>query len=1056
VDQEITQAEVLALVDVNRPELQEFAAAMQAQNPEAARQALINHFARRTTPVIPPASFPGIGPGNSTAVLSKTTPEQAALWLKHVFTLSNNDIGKQETYDLGPQIQWLKNPSQALSWILYLNQLNHLNSLAGLYRENRDEALAREIGTSVLTWSQQCPRGYGYTNKGTITPSGMEVRNRLCNLLATYDVVRASPSLTPEMHLAFWKVFITSARELMTYEGVSFPGLIPLAVMVPEFTESRVWLASGEANLRYNLVDRTSPDGAWDTQSISYQLVSVTWGARTLDLLKANPASGDTRAMASMVQTQMEKLLGLMLRIALPNGGTPNVGDTYGRPDWSDGFTRATLEKYIHTQMNPEQQARLKAIEDHYARLKATLALAAGETGEAPAQASRGYPGSGYYVMRSSWEPREARYLYLDLTPQAQGHAHNDAGHFDLYAYGKPLLADTGDYFLGWGYRAALHNTIEVDGKDQARGPAAPMLPHEWLTTTGFDLADVAHEAYGAQQIKHRRQMIFLKPDYFVLCDLLTGAGSHTYEQFFHFAGATQNTAATTRLDDQTLSAVSTNEGVANVQIIPAHTQGLKASFVTAQETKMAPEGKWDREAMLGWMVTSGTFQRVKAPVVVYERQGEAPQAFYQVLYPHPAHSEAAVTVQELPVTRAGQAVPPTEAGGLVISGEVTRPRFGPAELQLNLGENLALGKPGLAEINQTTIAPTTAALTDGDLSPNTLGKGISSNPFTPGVHLKGRFTVDLEREVEVNQVLLAHGIWNGSELIYPAEKMTVQYWDGRQWVDVPEAQTRWEDGQISQTSFRPVRTTRLSVAVERPSGGRLALREFAAYLIPEAEYQRVAALRAQKVTERFTDTVLIAHEGPGLRQYGEYSFDGEVALIRRDGQGKVTRLSLKDGSRLNGGRELDFRLPHRQPYVNLTLTREGGVVECLSPAGLQLTMQGAAIPLTPAGGPAATAAPAAEPVKITGAQVKLEPPQEGFKGAQPSALITWRTSLPATSQVLFGENGRFDRRTVLDKTLRTEHQARAWFLKPEEKYTFRLQSQSPGSEPITLEVTAP
>ena len=47
------------------------------------------------------------------------------------------------------------------------------------------------------------------------------------------------------------------------------------------------------------------------------------------------------------------------------------------------------------------------------------------------------------------------------------------AGHFDLYAYGKPLLADTGDYFLGWGYRAALHNTIEVDGRDQARGASA-------------------------------------------------------------------------------------------------------------------------------------------------------------------------------------------------------------------------------------------------------------------------------------------------------------------------------------------------------------------------------------------------------------------------------------------------------------------------------------------------------------------------------------------------------------------------------------------------------
>lgn len=1054
VDQEITQAEVLALVDTHHPDLKAFAAAMQANDLQAAQQELIRHFARRTSPVIPPVSFPGIGESNSMSVLGEASPEQAALWLKHIFTLSNNDIGKQETYDLGPQIQWLNNPSQALSWILYLNQLNHLNSLAGLYRVNHDEKLVLEIGEEVISWSQQCPRGYGYMNKGEFTPSGMEVRNRLCNLITTYDVVRTAPSLTPQMHLAFWKIFIASARELMTYGGVSFPGLIPLAVMYPEFTESRQWLESGEKNLRECLVSRTSPEGAWDTESISYQTVSVPWAARTLEFLQANPDSGDFTATATMVKEQMEKLLGLMLWIAMPNGASPNVGDTYGRPDWTEGFTGNILKQYIHSQMTPEQQAKLNAIPNQYARLKATLALARGQQGEAPAQASYCFPGSGYYVMRSSWEPQQARYLYLDLTPQALGHAHNDAGHFDLYAYGKPLLNDTGDYFLGWGYRAALHNTIEVDGKDQARGAAAPMLPHEWLSTPAFDFADIAHEVYGALQIKHQRKMLFVKPDYYVLCDLLTGEGSHTYEQFFHFAGASQDMAATAHLDEKTLAAVSTNEDVANVQIIPAHTAGLKASFVQAQDTAMNPDDKFERAAMLGWMVTSGTFQRVKAPVVVYERQGTAPQAFYDVLYPTPADAKATIEVQSLPVTVAGKAVPPTEAAGLVVSGTVTRPKFKPEQIKLNLGENLALGKPGFAEINQTTIASTSALLTDGDLSAETMGGAVASSPYTPGVLLKGRFSVDFEHEVEVNHVILAHGTWNGSGIIYPAEKMQVQYWDGTKWLDVAGAQTQWQEGRISQTSFQPVRTTRLSVVVERNTGGRLALREFEAYHVPEAELQRVAALRAQKVTERFADTILISHQGPGARRYGEYNFDGEMALIRRDGQAKVTQICLKDGSRLSDGRGLRFSAKGGQPYCNITLTGTQGTLDCLVAGGVQLVANGAMVTLTSANDGKAAAQQPARRLQISGARVQWEPAQEIFAGAQPSALITWRTNVPTTTQILFGEGGRFDRRTALDTKLSTEHQARAYFLKPDEQYTFRIQSRTPGGAVETVDLT--
>lgn len=1014
VDQEISLAEVLGLVNPAHPGLQAFSAAMQANDLPRAQALLIEHFAARTKPAIPAAQAPGIGEGNSMCVLGKASPDKAEQWLKHVFTLRNNDVGKVETFQLGPEIRWMDNPSEALSWILYLNQLNHLNSLAGLYQATKDEKLAAEVGESVLRWSRQVPRWYGYTNKGTLTPSGMEVRNRLCNLLSAYEVLRASPSLTPEMHLAFWKVFIASARELQTYSGVSYPGLIPLAVMFPEFTEAAAWMKSGEANLRSCLLNRTSPEGAWDTQSISYQTVPVPWVLRSLEFLQANPESGDFGELAAMVKTQTGKLLELMLRISMPNGGLPNVGDTYGRPDWGPGTARPMLTSFIHSQMTPEQQKQLNAIPGHFERLKAALAMADGATGPDALQASQAFPGSGYYVMRSRWEPEQARYLYLDLTPQAMGHAHNDAGHFDLYSYGKPLLADTGDYFLGWGYRAALHNTVEVDGRDQARGPKAPMMPHEWLSTAEWDFADVAHGAYEDLGVTHRRKLLFVKPDYFILCDLLTGEGSHKLEQFFHFAGKTQSQASAATLDENSLVAQSANPETANVQIIPAHTAGLQAAFVEAQETSMQPDDKYQRAAMLGWMVTGGSFQRVKAPVVAYSREGELPQAFYDVLYPTPAGATAEITVTTLPVYPAerdaqgrltpdrSKPLPPTQAAGLVISGKIARPKYRPDEIKLQLGGNLALGKPTTAEVNQGEIAAAPTVLTDGQLNEQSMGGAVASAPFTPNVLLTGRFSVDLGAEIETNCVILHHGTWNGSTILYPAEKMTLQYWVGDGWRDVPGQQTIWPGQYVSQTSFPPLRVSRLSVAVERPSGGRIALREFEVYRVPEAELQRVAAMRAEMIHESFRDTLLISHTGKGLRQYGDYLFDGEMALIRQDGNGVIRQVSVKDATELLDGDRRNI-----------------------------------------ATGQPARPDPAA--AGITDLKVQLEPAQPGFTGAQPSALVTWKTPVPATSQVFYGDDGKFAQRTPLDPRLKTEHAVRVYFLRPDRTYKFRASSCTPN-----------
>ena len=106
--------------------------------------------------------------------------------------------------------------------------------------------------------------------------------------------------------------------------------------------------------------------------------------------------------------------------------------------------------------------------------VQATLAAVLGSDGLV-ARARLGCPAPDPVVIgrdvRGGWN-RDAAYLYFDLSTQAIGTPHEDACHFDLYAYGKPLLTDTGDY-SGVGLPHGASTTRWSGRRSQARGANA-------------------------------------------------------------------------------------------------------------------------------------------------------------------------------------------------------------------------------------------------------------------------------------------------------------------------------------------------------------------------------------------------------------------------------------------------------------------------------------------------------------------------------------------------------------------------------------------------------
>ncbi len=247
-------------------------------------------------------------------------------------------------------------------------------------------------------------------------------------------------------------------------------------------------------------------------------------------------------------------------------------------------------------------------------------------------------------------------------------HGHADALSFDLYAYGRSLITDCGvySYHLGEDWRryfrgTSAHNTVVVDGKDQSilleAGRVYRMAQatlHQWVSNERFDLVDGSHDGYCrlADPVIHRRKILFVKPEYWIIVDLLTGRpGQHRLEQYFHLMPW-----AVPILDRETKAVRVECDGAAAITIVPARAESLEAE-VTAGAT----------DPIQGW-VSFFSGEKVAAPVIKYSRNVQIPSGLVTTVYPHPARGNDEVHVTALQVTASdGKRLSDTRVTGLVV-----------------------------------------------------------------------------------------------------------------------------------------------------------------------------------------------------------------------------------------------------------------------------------------------------------------------------------------------------------------------------------------------------
>jgi hypothetical protein len=219
------------------------------------------------------------------------------------------------------------------------------------------------------------------------------------------------------------------------------------------------------------------------------------------------------------------------------------------------------------------------------------------------------------------------------------GHAHADALSFELAAKGRTVLVDPGTYtytaskVLRDSFRSsAAHNTLVVDDESWST-PAGPFSwktigsskLSRWIAKERFDYLAATQDRLGLSSalIEHRRDVLFLKGDYWVIRDQIGSVGSHDLKLWFHF----DSSVAPLRGKDQTVRIISEN----------GHAAGLHV-------TTFAERGEWIRES--GW-VSHCYGVKEEGPVCVFSVQSKGPAELVTFLIPEVSGAPTKPQVRE-------------------------------------------------------------------------------------------------------------------------------------------------------------------------------------------------------------------------------------------------------------------------------------------------------------------------------------------------------------------------------------------------------------------------
>ena len=520
--------------------------------------------------------------------------------VRHVFRW-----GPYEPAAYGPEMDWAWDPRGDIEWVAAVYRFYWARELAEAYRGTRDEKYVTAFVELTRDWIGKHPLEQHtrthpvYTNWRGFAWLDIQTGNRATSLCAAFPALVHGAAFTPE----FLGVFLASLYDHQVkteklpmnaiHNKAIFEqrGFVAVAYLFPEFRDAPRWLAMALDRSRENLLAQTTADGVQREWSGGYHFGVLR------DAVEIMQRAGERGiAVPEDYRARVRKMFEYVLAMTAPDLTFPMFNDA-GRdidlPAERKGWPLySTLREATGLLGDPRYAA-----------------LADLDRERLPSPKSSAFAEAGMYALRSGWDP-DSVYLALHCSPPAiSSHDQPDNGTFELWAYGRWLMPDTGYFTYGhdaaardWHRQTAVHQTLTLDGQN-----AAIKGRHRlWRSDERHDALVVENESY--PNLLHRRTVWFVDRAFFVLLDEAIGGAPGALDLHFQFAPGPVTFDA------------------------PGHwaATGFDEANVLVWQGPSAPVTLEEEEGWFAWAYG----KRTPRPAFRFRHEGRAPAAFVTVIVP--------------------------------------------------------------------------------------------------------------------------------------------------------------------------------------------------------------------------------------------------------------------------------------------------------------------------------------------------------------------------------------------------------------------------------------
>lgn len=439
-----------------------------------------------------------------------------------------------------------------------INRFSFVYDLVRAYWRTDDEKYAECFWHLVEHWKES-----NQPQAGVNWKCGQEITIRLMAWLFGLYGFRLAGATTPQrlanMALMCWvsaeriEKNISYALNQRNNHGISeAAGLWTVGLLYPQFPESGRWKQTGYALLDRLGADLIYDDGSFIQHSFNYHRLMLqvyTWAIRLGDLhgIQFSKELRERIGRSCLILYQVQDNI---------SGEVPNYGQ-------NDGALVLPLSNSDYTDFRPAIQAA------HYL-LTGTRCYPKGPWDEAllwlfgpdalgapelaPECTDLLAEDGGYYTLRS----RDS-FAFLRCATYRDRPGQADMLHVDLWWRGQNIACDAGTYSYNapdpWNNSLAgtlYHNTVSVDGLSQMEQVGkflwlpwlqSKFLYHARSKTRRLAYLEAEHNGYSRlnHSVRHRRAVLRIGSDMWVVFDTLNSAGAHQYRLHWLFPDFAHN-----------------------------------------------------------------------------------------------------------------------------------------------------------------------------------------------------------------------------------------------------------------------------------------------------------------------------------------------------------------------------------------------------------------------------------------------------------------------------------------------------------------------------------